>query len=157
MIDTYKNTEASSPVIGVILMVAITVILAAVIAVLAFGLGGDAQKTPVAAIVVMNNQDTPEPDIKIVHKGGDRLIGGGWKLSIVQVGHPVAFITASPASDFGVGEQFSAFNTTAGNASNLTDKGFDGGVPLERGKSYDVKFIEYPSEALLYDAVIEVR
>lgn len=36
-----KNEEGVSPVIGVILMVAITVILAAVIAVFVFGLAGD--------------------------------------------------------------------------------------------------------------------
>ena len=36
-----ENEEAVSPVIGVILMVAITVILAAVIAVFVFGLAGD--------------------------------------------------------------------------------------------------------------------
>ncbi|EHQ34589.1 type IV pilin [Methanoplanus limicola] len=36
-----KDEEAVSPVIGVILMVAITVILAAVIAVFVFGLAGD--------------------------------------------------------------------------------------------------------------------
>lgn len=152
-----KNTDAVSPVIGVILMVAITVILAAVISVFVFGLGDDSQTTPVAAIVVMNNPDTPEPDVKIVHKGGDRLIGAGWKISIVPVGQPTEFIAASSTSEFTVGEQFSAFNTTTNGASNLTDRGFDGGVPLERGLKYDVKFIEYPSEALMYDAVLEVR
>ncbi|WOF16851.1 type IV pilin [Methanoplanus sp. FWC-SCC4] len=40
-INTIKDEEAVSPVIGVILMVAITVILAAVIAVFVFGLTGD--------------------------------------------------------------------------------------------------------------------
>lgn len=40
-----KNDEAVSPVIGVILMVAITVILAAVIAAFVFGLAGTTQAT----------------------------------------------------------------------------------------------------------------
>jgi len=40
-----KNDEAVSPVIGVILMVAITVILAAVIAAFVFGLAGTTQTT----------------------------------------------------------------------------------------------------------------
>ena len=39
-----KNEEAVSPVIGVILMVAITVILAAVIAAFVFGMAGNIQK-----------------------------------------------------------------------------------------------------------------
>jgi archaeal type IV pilus assembly protein PilA len=40
-----RNDEAVSPVIGVILMVAITVILAAVIAAFVFGMAGNIQKT----------------------------------------------------------------------------------------------------------------
>jgi len=44
-----KNEEAVSPVIGVILMVAITVILAAVIAAFVFGMAGNVQKTKVIA------------------------------------------------------------------------------------------------------------
>ncbi|MCE8423204.1 MAG: type IV pilin N-terminal domain-containing protein, partial [Candidatus Methanoperedens sp.] len=41
-----KNEDAVSPVIGVILMVAITVILAAVIAAFVFGLGGQQTSAP---------------------------------------------------------------------------------------------------------------
>jgi archaeal type IV pilus assembly protein PilA len=44
---TKNNEEAVSPVIGVILMVAITVILAAVIAAFVFGMAGNIQKTKV--------------------------------------------------------------------------------------------------------------
>ena len=47
MVFTRKNEEAVSPVIGVILMVAITVILAAVIAAFVFGMAGNIQKTKV--------------------------------------------------------------------------------------------------------------
>jgi flagellin-like protein len=45
-----KNEEAVSPVIGVILMVAITVILAGVIATFVFGMAGNFQKTKLIAI-----------------------------------------------------------------------------------------------------------
>ena len=47
MAFTRKNEDAVSPVIGVILMVAITVILAAVIAAFVFGMAGNIQKTHV--------------------------------------------------------------------------------------------------------------
>ena len=50
MAFTKKNDEAVSPVIGVILMVAITVILAAVIAAFVFGMAGNIQKTKVVAV-----------------------------------------------------------------------------------------------------------
>jgi flagellin-like protein len=44
-----KNEDAVSPVIGVILMVAITVILAAVIAAFVFGMAGNISKTKIVA------------------------------------------------------------------------------------------------------------
>jgi archaeal type IV pilus assembly protein PilA len=47
-----KNDEAVSPVIGVILMVAITVILAAVIAAFVFGMAGNVQKTKVVSFTL---------------------------------------------------------------------------------------------------------
>jgi flagellin-like protein len=45
-----RNDDAVSPVIGVILMVAITVILAAVIAAFVFGMAGNISKTKVVAV-----------------------------------------------------------------------------------------------------------
>ena len=52
MVYTRKNDEAVSPVIGVILMVAITVILAAVIAAFVFGMSGNISKTKTVAVTV---------------------------------------------------------------------------------------------------------
>ena len=52
MAFTKKNDEAVSPVIGVILMVAITVILAAVIAAFVFGMAGNISKTKVVMVSI---------------------------------------------------------------------------------------------------------
>ena len=52
MAFTKKNEEAVSPVIGVILMVAVTVILAAVVAAFVFGMAGNVQKTKVVAVTL---------------------------------------------------------------------------------------------------------
>ncbi|PKL60700.1 MAG: type IV pilin [Methanomicrobiales archaeon HGW-Methanomicrobiales-4] len=51
----YKREEAVSPVIGVILMVAITVILAAVIAAFVFGMAGNVDKTKMVSVVAERN------------------------------------------------------------------------------------------------------
>ena len=64
---TRKNDEAVSPVIGVILMVAITVILAAVIAAFVFGMSGNITKTKIVAVT------TQQPDarhITVTYQGG---------------------------------------------------------------------------------------
>jgi flagellin-like protein len=58
MVITRKNEEAVSPVIGVILMVAITVILAAVIAAFVFGMAGNIQKTKVVATTIARTNST---------------------------------------------------------------------------------------------------
>ncbi len=66
MAYTRKNDEAVSPVIGVILMVAITVILAAVIAAFVFGMSGNITKTKIVAATV--SQDGTS--ILITYQGG---------------------------------------------------------------------------------------
>jgi len=63
MIDDENNSvsadnRAVSPVIGVILMVAITVILAAVIGGFVLGLGGDLQSAPQAQISIASDGST---------------------------------------------------------------------------------------------------
>ncbi len=68
-----KNEEdAVSPVIGVILMVAITVILAAVIAAFVFGLGGGVAKTKNVAVTVKQINDT---GAEITMQGGADFSG----------------------------------------------------------------------------------
>lgn len=62
-----KNDEAVSPVIGTILMVAVTVILAAVIASFVFGSAGNVQKTKVVAATA---QMTTTGDILVTYQGG---------------------------------------------------------------------------------------
>jgi archaeal type IV pilus assembly protein PilA len=67
MVYTRKNDEAVSPVIGVILMVAITVILAAVIAAFVFGMSGNISKTKVVAVTV---QQPTADKIVVTYQGG---------------------------------------------------------------------------------------
>ena len=67
MVVTRKNDEAVSPVIGVILMVAITVILAAVIAAFVFGMSGNINKTKVVAVTV---QQPTNDQVVITYNGG---------------------------------------------------------------------------------------
>ena len=64
---TRKNDEAVSPVIGVILMVAITVILAAVIAAFVFGMSGNISKTKTVAFTA---QKIDAGNITLVNNGG---------------------------------------------------------------------------------------
>jgi len=64
---TRKNDEAVSPVIGVILMVAITVILAAVIAAFVFGMSGNIAKTKIVAVTAQQPNGNL---ITVTYQGG---------------------------------------------------------------------------------------
>ncbi|MGD1004842.1 MAG: type IV pilin N-terminal domain-containing protein, partial [Methanoregulaceae archaeon] len=87
-----KNEEAVSPVIGVILMVAITVILAAVIAAFVFGMAGNIQKTRVVAATASHIGT----NIQVTWKGGqDNGAVTSYNVSI----NGVLFLT-NPAGGF---------------------------------------------------------
>lgn len=66
--DLLTDDDAVSPVIGVILMVAITVILAAVIATFVLGVGPD-KEAPNAALAF----DQKGGNVTVIHEGGDTL------------------------------------------------------------------------------------
>jgi len=66
MMNFKQNEEAVSPVIGVILMVAITVILAAVIAAFVFGMAGNIQSTKSVHATATHTADASGNSIIIV-------------------------------------------------------------------------------------------
>ncbi len=74
-----NNEEAVSPVIGVILMVAITVILAAVIAAFVFGMAPPAKAPSVQLRVTADTTS-----INITHNGGDSLILKDQRITITN-------------------------------------------------------------------------
>ena len=83
-----KNDEAVSAVIGVILMVAITVILAAVIAAFVFGMGSSIKKTYVVSISV---DRASSGNIVITNNGGTDVAS----LNIGTTAAPTAAISVT--------------------------------------------------------------
>jgi len=122
----FNDDDAVSPVIGVILMVAITVILAAVIASFVLGLGDSASNaTPTASFSFDYETDSTSPlnsdynltngagsgdgDLSITHDGGDTIDAG--QLSITDGTDTVQLAdgsTFSSGSDINAGTTFSA-------------------------------------------------
>lgn len=68
-----ESDRAVSPVIGVILMVAITVIIAAVMAAFVLGFGADQEVAPQASWSV--SYDSGENNVTFTHQGGDQVDG----------------------------------------------------------------------------------
>ena len=71
----FQDDDAVSPVIGVILMVAITVILAAVIASFVLGLGNQAQQSTPTATIGFDYEETESGygTLTVEHDGGDTV------------------------------------------------------------------------------------
>ena len=78
-----KNDEAVSPVIGVILMVAITVILAAVIAAFVFGMSGNINKTKIVSVTTQQPESTK---ITVTNQGGQDQGSFSWGNVTINMG-----------------------------------------------------------------------
>jgi len=100
--DTADGDRAVSPVIGVILMVAITVILATVIGAVVLDFGNSAgDSAPKASLQV--NPDAANDEIDIDHTGGDSLDNTNTRI-IVEIGSTQTFDTPSSSEVLNVGE-----------------------------------------------------
>ena len=110
MVYTRKNDEAVSPVIGVILMVAITVILAAVIAAFVFGMSGNITKTKVVAASV---QQPTQNQIVVTYQGGQDSQSFNYATVTVTTEAGLAATYTAPASTYGNGTTLVAQSTAA--------------------------------------------
>ena len=91
MAFTKKNEEAVSPVIGVILMVAVTVILAAIIAAFVFNMAGSMQSSKTVGMTLTQNATgygvgtiTGGPDLKTLNQVNYTLNGAGEQVLIAS-------------------------------------------------------------------------
>ena len=158
-----KDEEAVSPVIGVILMVAITVILAAVIAAFVFGMGGNLTEAPPSvSLVASSNSASPGADIVIKHIGGEALMGSDWKFSVVPEGNTSAYVTTNSVDDLEVGMQLiiDTRQTSETVASGWGDlwkySGVAGDDLLLTGK-YSVQVVHIPSNSMVLDTIVDIR
>lgn len=155
-----RGEEAVSPVIGVILMVAIAVILAAVIAALVFTMGEDMRSPPpIVSLEAISNGASSDPDIKILHTNGETVMGSQWKISVVPQGELPVYAISQVGDDLEAGAQLIITEETVDGSYNFTANSWSyegGSVPISRGR-YDVKMVRMPSLALLIDTVVEVR
>jgi flagellin-like protein len=68
-----KDEQAVSPVIAVIMLIAITVVIAAVVAAFAYGIIGGVKKAPSCALVV-EGATAGQNTIRIIHHGGNKVL-----------------------------------------------------------------------------------
>lgn len=134
-----NDDDAVSPVIGVILMVAITVILAAVIASFVLGLGDQTQTTPTASFNFDYDSSSSPPGVQVTHGGGATIDGDELYLR--------GDTGASSSSSFDV--QWSSVSgagteVTAGNSVTVDSN--MGGVDSDIEGDYEINVVYVSSE-----------
>jgi archaeal flagellin N-terminal-like domain len=120
-----QDEDGVSPVIGVILMVAITVILAAVIATFVLGLGEQVSSTsPQATINFDYDSEAGNGAITISHEGGDTIEAQTLFVTTEDTDFEDPSGSVVSSSQRAAFDEFDAFNTgseiTAGDTLNIT-------------------------------------
>ena len=135
------DNRAVSPVIGVILMVAITVILAAVIGTFVLGLGDSLNQAPQAQLDASVAGNAGSESLEISHNGGDgipaseiRVVVGGTSVD----GDASAVSISGSDSTLNVGETLSIAEGDAGSPSGDTQ----------------IRLVHTPSESILLDTEV---
>jgi flagellin-like protein len=112
----FTDERAVSPVVGVALLIAIAVILAAVIGAVVLGLGTTGAETPQAQMEADFADDgSGNLDVTLRHQGGDALPGG----EIIVIADGSMADSANMTSDLSAGEQ--ATLTITGNTISDTN------------------------------------
>jgi flagellin-like protein len=155
--EIFKKDDAVSPVIGVILMVAITVILAAVIAAFVFGMDTP-ESAPTASIKlsatsISDAADADHNAIKIEHQGGDPLTYDDMYLKVTVNGTQATLLNTSDIDYFSVGDTFYIYETDDGyffdNSTSSTNSTSD--FDEEIGGTTTVKIIDVPTQQMIAD------
>ncbi len=165
-----------SPVIGVILMVAITVILAAVIGTFVLGLGDSLQQAPQSQISVADaDAESPvegsdEGILTISHDGGDALADGEYRVRVSNESGSFHDLhnTTNAEGSFTIGDggdhtstvslaggdpgEFAVGDTLTVQAASAT--GTDPDVPY--AGEWSVQIIHVPSDTIVVDKSVDV-
>ncbi|MFC6989310.1 type IV pilin [Haloplanus sp. GCM10025708] len=119
----FTDDRAVSPVIGVILMVAITVILAAVIGTFVLGLGQQVQQTTPQASFTFDYDSSSNGTVDVTHEGGATFESENTATLTVQVNGSVDR-QRGWSLDVSAGDQFTVGDIGGdGSATTYTDAG----------------------------------
>jgi len=160
--DLFTEDRGVSPVIGVILMVAITVILAAVIGAFVLGLGDQASTTAPQASINVDSVDAGEDEIVLRHTGGDTIEWDETRLLIENASTDDEIRWNQPSDD-----SFSSADRATAITSNDTDEAEldtgsvdeippsnDGNFEFNDGDRISVTLIDTASGEIIFDREI---
>jgi len=136
--DLFTEDRGVSPVIGVILMVAITVILAAVIGAFVLGLGDQASSTAPQASINIDSVNDGDNEIVLRHGGGDTIEWDETRLIIEQVGEDNDVRWNQPSDDsFSSADRVTALTQNETGDGAELDTGTSSEIPQSDGDEFE--------------------
>lgn len=151
------DDRAVSPVIGAILMVAITVILAAAIGAFVLDFGqGTAESTPQAALQVTADADGNY--LNVSHHGGDAIDASRTRIVVTDeaTGDRLTIPPSSEPSTLRVGGLV-AINTVGGNVTSTTWGTLSapsGGFDIDPGERYSLLLVDTRSQRVVFETTV---
>jgi len=142
-----RDQRGVSPVIGVILMVAITVVMGAVIAGFVYGYLGTTSKAPNVALSVIDDP-TDQVSLLVKHSGGESIGADEWEGSVTSGKESSANFTSQTE----LGAKAISTGTTL-DVTKLTTNGTDN---VSAGW-YHIVAVHVGSDAILLDTNVLVR
>jgi flagellin-like protein len=140
-----KDQRGVSPVIGVILMVAITVVMGAVVAGFAYGYIGNTPKAPNIALSVIDDP-TDNTSVLVKHNGGENIGVNEWKGSLTA--------GKESSANFTTQTQLGAYAISTGTTLHVTTD--TNGIAVTTGWYHFVS-VHVGSDAILLDTNMLVR
>jgi len=152
-----NDTRGVSPVIGVILMVAITVILAAVIGTFVLGLGENVSSTTPQAQLSMSVSSGN--NITIDHNGGDAIAADSVDIKVVNSSGGSFTVSPTNPDELSVGDSAIINTSDVNNKVAISWPSTVGPAPIDgtagdsfnltAGNTYTVKLIDTESQQLI--------
>ena len=142
-----REQRGVSPVIGVILMVAVTVVMGAVIAGFVYGYLGTIAQSPNVALSVIDDP-TDQDSLLIKHNGGESIVANAWKCSVTS--------GKESTSDFALQEDTGAHAISTGTVLHVDNVTAAGNATIAAGW-YHVVAVDVSSNTILLDTNVLVR
>lgn len=152
----YKSSNSrshirASPVLGAVVMVAITVLFVAVLGAFTFGMSLGSISTPQATM--STELSVPNDKVKITHIGGDPLSADRTRIVIENQsdGEQITFGPNQESATFDVGQTI-IITTTSGSIEGWESENGSQSFELRRGLTYTIMIMDTKSEAFVYRA-----
>ena len=142
-----REQRGVSPVIGVILMVAVTVVMGAVVAGFSYGYLGTSTKAPAITITVLDGP-SDNSSILVKHSGGESIGANEWKCSVTA--------GKESSADFTSQTETGAVAMSTGTTLDVDYITNDGTTAITTGW-YRIVAVHVGSDAILLDTNVLVH